>query len=129
MTQPDRDLPDPLHPPGTTAPAGTDDLLAQMAGDEINRLLANADVDPAAAAAKPADPSPYDKPMRPVDADPAAATALDLVDAGDDDPAAVPLTEASMSQELDLVFDRQVSDAGLPPARPTALAPPAGGER
>jgi hypothetical protein len=42
------DLPDPLEqsapePLTSAAPAGVDDLLAQMAGDEIDRLLAEAD--------------------------------------------------------------------------------------
>ena len=42
------DLPDPLEhavpqPLTSSAPAGVDDLLAQMAGDEIDRLLAEAD--------------------------------------------------------------------------------------
>ena len=52
------DLPDPLDNPPTQAgaperaAAGADDLLAQMAGQEIDRLLADADVEPEPARAR-----------------------------------------------------------------------------
>ena len=36
------DLPDPLQEPQVAAASSTDDLLAQMAGDEIDKLLADA---------------------------------------------------------------------------------------
>jgi hypothetical protein len=54
MSQPDLELPDPLRPPPAAAEpaAGTDDLLAQMAGDEIDRLLASADLDAVAPRAR-----------------------------------------------------------------------------
>src|SRR3954471_17777410 len=43
------DLPDPLetppHPDASDGAAGTDELLSQLAGEEIDRLLADADVD------------------------------------------------------------------------------------
>jgi len=49
------DLPDPLSPPEAAKPlTSTDDLLAQLAGEEIDRLLA--EVDEQAAAAAPAAP-------------------------------------------------------------------------
>lgn len=56
------DLPDPLEqsapePLTSAAPAGVDDLLAQMAGDEIDRLLAEADAPRETPAEKPA-PAP-----------------------------------------------------------------------
>jgi hypothetical protein len=44
MGQAALDLPDPLEQPPATA-AGTDDLLAQLAGDEIDRLLAESESD------------------------------------------------------------------------------------
>ena len=49
MTQSVVDLPDPLDQIAsaslvTTTPAGVDDLLAQMAGDEVDRLLAEAEI-------------------------------------------------------------------------------------
>lgn len=54
------DLPDPLDTPPPTSLAGTDDLLAQMAGEEIDRLLAESGVEPEArpAPAAPASKSP-----------------------------------------------------------------------
>src|SRR5437764_10936221 len=42
------DLPDPLHPSAahSSAPASaTDDLLSQLAGDEIDRMLAQSDAE------------------------------------------------------------------------------------
>ena len=49
MGQATIDLPDPTQlPPDGAAPAAAnsaDDLLSQLAGDEIDRLLAEADVD------------------------------------------------------------------------------------
>jgi hypothetical protein len=44
MGQAALDLPDPLEQPPATA-AGTDDLLAQLAGEEIDRLLAESESD------------------------------------------------------------------------------------
>lgn len=49
MGQADTSLPDPLTNP-QPSPAGTDDLLSQLAGDEIDRLLAEAEVAPPARA-------------------------------------------------------------------------------
>lgn len=46
MGQAVMDLPDPLDaPPPPASMAGTDDLLSQLAGDEIDRLLAEAEVE------------------------------------------------------------------------------------
>ena len=39
------DLPDPLHNDAPAAGPGVDDLLAQLAGEEIDRLLAEADIE------------------------------------------------------------------------------------
>lgn len=61
------DLPDPAQAAGAAKAGGTDELLAQLAGDEIDRLLAEADkhaaaggsaveVDPSAVAAEVAGP-------------------------------------------------------------------------
>jgi hypothetical protein len=43
MGQAVADLPDPLEMPPPASLAGTDDLLSQIAGDEIDRLMAEAD--------------------------------------------------------------------------------------
>lgn len=49
------DLPDPLEKPAAGPTANADELLAQLAGDEIDRMLAEADVErPAAEDAAPA---------------------------------------------------------------------------
>jgi hypothetical protein len=45
MGQATVDLPDPLDAPPPSSLSGTDDLLAQLAGDEIDRLLAEADLE------------------------------------------------------------------------------------
>ena len=52
MGQAALDLPDPLESP-RVSPASTDDLLAQWAGEEIERLLSESDAD-----AAPASPGP-----------------------------------------------------------------------
>src|SRR5215213_6870575 len=61
------DLPDPLDAPPPSSLSGTDDLLAQLAGDEIDRLLAEADVEQTS--------SPAPAPVTPIDTAPAATTA------------------------------------------------------
>lgn len=45
MAQSAVELPDPLHDRATAHAGGADDLLAQLAGDEIDRLLAESDVE------------------------------------------------------------------------------------
>ena len=57
------DLPDPLDAQSPQSAAGMDDLLAQLAGDEIDRLLAEAEAESPraenpAAVTEPADPDP-----------------------------------------------------------------------
>ena len=58
------DLPDPLDTPPTSL-AGTDDLLAQMAGEEIDRLLAESGVEPDASAPLPGMPTSPPAPTTP----------------------------------------------------------------
>jgi len=70
------DLPDPLQSPPEGPKASTDELLAQLAGDEIDRLLAEAEaVEPRASrapfhVAPPTSPEPATEPEPP----PAALT-------------------------------------------------------
>ncbi len=66
MGQATVDLPDPLETPAPSSSAGTDDLLAQLAGEEIDRLLADAD-----SGLPPASPTPTDE----VDAPPPSVAA------------------------------------------------------
>jgi hypothetical protein len=86
------DLPDPLDVPPAASLSGTDDLLAQLAGDEIDRLLAEASADEA--------PSPPD------DASPAAAAIA---------PAPSPPSSASPTVGNDVV-------PPAAPAEPSAIA-------
>ena len=58
MGQATVDLPDPMQSPAAPATAGTDDLLAQLAGDEIERLLAETETERPAASASAASPLP-----------------------------------------------------------------------
>lgn len=58
MGQAALDLPDPLNPSLPPTIARTDDLLSQLAGDEIDRLLKAADVESIPVQAGPATPDP-----------------------------------------------------------------------
>jgi hypothetical protein len=139
MGQATVDLPDPLDPAAasTEAPAApaasADDLLAQLAGEEIDRLLAEADAErptladraaaakfasttsgdsaPAAPLAPPAPPAPNAQP---------APTSVAL-------PAATGNQAAGIPTELDALFEQ--IDAGdrppAPPATATSAAEPA----
>src|SRR5689334_21719088 len=71
------ELPDPLENPaaagGSAAMGGTDDLLAQLAGDEVDRLLSEAD-------AVPPNPEHADRPA--FDAESALGPAGDAGESG-----------------------------------------------
>ena len=69
------DLPDSLSPPPASA-ASTDDLLAQMAGEEIDRLLAEQDGEQPAKPA-PAAPAPHGIPSTATETPKSAASQLD----------------------------------------------------
>ena len=69
------DLPDSLSPPPASA-ASTDDLLAQMAGEEIDRLLAEQDGEQPAKPA-PAPPAPSALPSAAAETPKPAASQLD----------------------------------------------------
>jgi len=75
MGQATVDLPDPLDQPPPANPGGVDDLLSQLAGDEIDRLLAEADSEapPPVKAA-----TPIDAPVEPIrfDEEPVSQTAV-----------------------------------------------------
>lgn len=64
MGQATVDLPDPTEAPTADTAASADDLLAQLAGDEIDRLLAEADAAPLAPPPPRTDP-PADPPVDP----------------------------------------------------------------
>ena len=133
MGQATLDLPDPLEP--AAAPAsheGADDLLAQLAGDEIDRLLAEAEVDegrtePAAGATPARAPavdasfdaalmgaaaSPSQNPIIPVPQAPPQAQTLPVVSMAPAPPAPPP----TLTQQMQQVF------AGITPV----IEPPPG---
>lgn len=96
------DLPDPLQAPPEGPKGSTDDLLAQLAGDEIDRLLANADAGPATlseARALAAPPGPAGQEIPPADNVKASAAATKVPPK---------LTEAcqAISAELDALFNQ-----------------------
>ncbi len=103
MGQPAVDLPDPLEAAGAETAQNADDLLAQLAGDEIDRLLAEADSEATGAAW----PGPASAPNEPDPADPLPADAQ-AVDALSIDPQAV---------------DPQAADPQAADAQVTGLAP------
>lgn len=110
------DLPDPLENQESAATGGADDLLSQLAGDEIDRLLAEADVEatpvaqPDAAAASTADP--------------AAAAVLPEVESPAAEPPASAPPEPSLDAQLNDLFNA-LSDASQPTTGPTPADVPA----
>ena len=114
MGQAVADLPNPLDAPPPANVSGTDDLLAQLAGDEIDRLLAEADVErtppvPAAAAPPPAPPqaTPASTPAPPSNQSIAQA--------------ATPSPPAPTGDELDQLLSTLNPEPTSGPARPKTL--------
>jgi len=80
MGQTALDVPDPVEKPDASL-ASTDDLLAQLAGDEIDRLLAEADSErPPKPAAAPAEQSPASQPSIPTVESATATVSRDVSD-------------------------------------------------
>ena len=99
------DLPDPMQSPPPGTQTSTDDLLAQLAGEEIDRLLSEADgSEPAPAAAKPA-PTPLEFPPDPTSAAPAGNGAVNI----DPGAPAPPLPELDVTAELDELFSSAIA--------------------
>jgi hypothetical protein len=129
MGQATVDLPDPLdqQPPPADA-GGVDDLLAQLAGDEIDRLLAEADAEaPAAAAAAPIDArvDPIDfseTPAVPVAATTAAAEPVPRLSPNS------PLARLNALADLPPEPGDAPADGELATPPQTAAAPPAAAE-
>lgn len=115
MGQATLDLPDPTQglatpgaPPSADTPANVDDLLAQMAGEEIDRLLSEADDTPptpeptpgppaAAAAAAPA-PAPILETAPPAKVE--APAPVEALPTATPTPAAVPAEPPSAAEEV-----------------------------
>lgn len=131
------DLPDPMEQP--PAGASADDLLSQLAGDEIDRLLGESDVPPADPTEAEPEPvatmaSPADAPPAPADAAPEPeALAQQLEQAKAD--AAAEVAEAlpaapppAPSGELDQTI-AAAAESVLGPAPAPPAAAEAGAER
>lgn len=104
MSQATTDLPEP-RPEAAAAPSA-DDLLSQLAGDEIDRLLSEADVEKPAdeVAHPPIDPALHDAPASPV----ADATVVASAAEPAKDPASA---KENVSAQLDDLFDQLQSSA------------------
>jgi hypothetical protein len=119
------DLPDPLHTPDVGRPlTSTDDLLAQLAGEEIDRLLAEVDEQATAALpATPAVPTPIAPATAatPASAPPVAPEPADTQPLAEDMAAALAVApnDAEVTAELDAFFRSAALTApvsGLPAA-------------
>lgn len=112
------DLPDPLEQPstGTSTPASADDLLSQLAGDEIDRLLAEAETERPGATATAPEPAPSAA-NETIPQDPPAA--LDRAPFA----AAAPENHA-VAEQLDALFSQLDQSDSAPSAdAPSADAP------
>lgn len=116
------DLPDPLENAESAPTGGADDLLSQLAGDEIDRLLAEADVESAplpetaevstaAAATDTAEPAP-------VAADASASTAPALESQLDE-------LFSSLNEPPPAAPTEVAAEAAVTPPRPVATPAPA----
>ena len=141
MAQAAIDLPDPLNNSGPVGP-GVDDLLAQLAGEEIDRLLAEADVERPASPAVMLVPHTATSPAtEPIPADthsstgalaPSAADPAQLQTQPEPSSSPTPIAEADVeeldarvAQELNSLFTDLDSDnpssAARQPAAPGRL--------
>ena len=134
------DLPDPMHNAAPAAGPGVDDLLAQLAGDEIDRLLAEADIErsvpPTQVLTPPADFSPTAPPLA------EAPSAADLAPTASDpaispEPKQIPdgksatsiaeadveELDARVAKELNTLFTELDSEQPSPAAAQAAPAP------
>jgi hypothetical protein len=106
------DLPDPLQQPSATGAKNADDLLSQLAGDEIDRLLAKSTESPADAPAA-------------ADAANAPAATVDEVDASGAvlvPPHAVEDSADPSAVDLDAVLATAAATPPTPPAEQAALS-------
>jgi hypothetical protein len=93
MGQATLDLPDPLEKPSPAPTTSADDLLAQLAGDEIDRLLADADNGKSPTAVPP--PPPVAESLEPAPTPPPVADTAVTQTVAATPAAATPATEAA----------------------------------
>jgi len=126
MGQATVDLPDPMQSPAAPATAGTDDLLAQLAGDEIERLLAETETERPAAPAGNASPLPDVA----VAKSPPVESAAPTPPTSSTTPAAASLAaepdedKENLTSQLDALFE-SLNGAASPPAPAAAPLAPA----
>ena len=105
------DLPDPLSP-APVNPGNTDDLLAQLAGEEIERLLAEAD-EPTG------QHKPVDQPIAQASVSltpPSSAPVSSLLEAPPTSPTSATAAAPKEEQELSALFTQLEGSAPPPPA-------------
>ncbi len=133
------DLPDPLHNDAPAAGPGVDDLLAQLAGEEIDRLLAEADIErpapPTQVLTSPTDFSPTAPPIAETPSADLAPTASDPAISPEPKPvpdsksatsiaeADVEELDARVAKELNTLFTELDSEKPSPAAAQAAPAP------
>lgn len=102
------DLPDPLQAPPQGAKTSTDELLAQLAGDEIDRLLAEADASQPPNSRAPFHVAPPPRPETEPEAAAEAAAPAPLASQPQEPP--VPSsTTADVSAEMDALFSAAIA--------------------
>lgn len=127
MGQATVDLPDSLDPPPATA-ASTDDLLAQLASDEIDRLLAEADGEGTSALKSIKAGSPP-KLVEPIDSIPISFDDIAPDGPPKSPPAAAPAPASVQHSDPDAEVSTQINelfaqfDQDPPSAGPTSAAP------
>jgi hypothetical protein len=110
------DLPDPLESPPPAATTSTDDLLSQLAGDEIDRLLAEAELSAGGRSTSPAPVhvGPPAEPEKEVEEPAAAEVAAEVPGpspVAPPEPVPAPLSsvsEEAVTAELDALFSSAV---------------------
>lgn len=117
MGQATVDLPGPLETPSASTTVGADDLLAQMAGDEIDRLLAEAEADAPTVRTAPAIEDPQVPP--PFDSGAVSEKASSSPATGE---AARAAGESNLAGELDSLLE-SLTTASPPPPDPEPASP------
>lgn len=112
MEQAQNDLPDPIRQPGLDDAPSADDLLAQMAGEEIDRLLADESALEEISSASAS--RPMDVPPASVPSAPAAAPAASIEE-----------PDSETARQLDALFAELVSSEPPVPANPPPRLAPA----
>lgn len=121
MGQAALELSEPIHQPQASPAASADDLLSKLAGDEIDRMLAETESQPAPTIAAVALGSDAVKPGLVETATPNAAVSLTVVETAAASPTALPAAnaDAAVQEQLDALFNElsgaePTGDAALP---------------